>query len=176
MSADILFEIDEGIEIPSSMRGFDLRDTAVSVAAAVLDELSCPYDAVIDLLITGNDEIREVNRESRGIDEPTDVLSFPAVSIEPPGDFSSITEGDPSFFDMESGRLMLGDIIVNIDRAALQAEEYGHSARREFAFLIAHSVLHLSGFDHIEEEDAEEMFAMQDTILERLGITREIQQ
>ncbi len=113
-----------------------------------------------------------MNRQFRGIDEPTDVLSFPLQEYPSPGDFSRIDEDGWDSFDPDSGELLLGDIVINADRVISQAAEYGHSQMREFAFLIAHSILHLCGYDHMEEEERSQMEEHQRRILDALGITR----
>ena len=109
----------------------------------------------------------------RGIASPTDVLSFPMHEYTHPADFEEIDQDSFDDFDPESGLLLLGDIVLCLPKIKSQAEEYGHSTMREYAFLIAHSVLHLIGYDHMTEEDAEDMFRKQDEVLSELGITRE---
>ena len=113
-----------------------------------------------------------MNLEYRQIDSATDVLSFPMQEFDHPGDFSVFREGDYSVFDPASGELMLGDIVVNAQRVAQQAKEYGHSQIREYAFLIAHSLLHLVGYDHMEEEERLEMEDQQRRIMEMVRIPR----
>lgn len=122
---------------------FDAREIAETVVEASLEYVQCPYEAEVSLLITHDEEIREMNREHRGIDRATDVLSFPMLEFERPGDFTGIDEEMSDVFDPESGELMLGDIVISADKVIAQAEEYGHSPKREYAFLIAHSMLHL---------------------------------
>lgn len=117
----------------------------------------------VSLSIVSNDEIQEINKQFREIDAPTDVLSFPLLTFE---------EGEQADVN-ENNEIMLGDIIISIDKAKAQADEYGHGLRRELAFLTAHSMLHLMGYDHMEEEEQTEMFKKQDDILNNLGITRE---
>ena len=131
---------------------FDVKETAELIVETVLDCEECPYEAEVNLLLTDDEAIREMNREHRHIDRATDVLSFPMLEYETPGDLSGIEESADAF-DPETGELMLGDIVISKDRVIAQAEEYGHSVRREYAFLIAHSMLHLLGYDHMEEED-----------------------
>lgn len=126
----------------------------------------------MNLLITDGIQIREMNRSYRQIDEVTDVLSFPMQEYPSPGDFSAFTKNDCSVFDPESGELLLGDIVINAERVISQAEEYGHSQKREYAFLIAHSLLHLVGFDHMEEEERREMEEHQKRIMEMVRIPR----
>ena len=142
------------------------------VIEAGLDIVDCPYEAQVSLLITDDEGIREMNRQFRSIDAPTDVLSFPLQEYPAPGDFSQIDEEGSDEFDPDSGELLLGDIVINADRVILQAEEYGHSQKREYAFLIAHSILHLTGFDHMEEEEREQMEEFQKRIMNAVQIPR----
>lgn len=152
---------------------FDEEETAETVCRAVLEEEQCPYEVQITLVITDNEGIREINRESRGIDRETDVLSFPNVDFEREGRFR-IDEGrEADYFDPDTGELILGDIMISADKVRQQALEYGHSLRREFSFLVAHSMFHLCGYDHMEEQAAEVMERKQEKVLERLGISRE---
>ena len=150
----------------------DLYEIAQDVVSCALDYMECPYEAQVSILITDNDEIHRINLEQRGIDRPTDVLSFPMVEYETPGDFGFLEEGGEDCFEPDSGELMLGDIVISADKVISQAEEYGHSRKREYAFLIAHSMLHLMGFDHMTEEDAKEMERLQEEILSQLHISR----
>jgi probable rRNA maturation factor len=151
---------------------FDAREVAQRVIAKALDYENCPYEVTVDVLITDNEGIHEMNNEYRGIDRPTDVLSFPNVDYESPADFSGLEDREEDYFDPESGELCLGDIVISIDKVFEQSEEYGHSPMREYAFLIAHSMLHLLGYDHMESAEAAVMEAKQEEILEGLGITR----
>lgn len=144
---------------------------AKTVMEAALDYEECPYEAEVNLLLTMNEEIREMNARFREIDRATDVLSFPMVDYNEPGNFEFLEEAD-EYFHPESGELMLGDIVISKEKVLSQAEEYGHSPKREYAFLIAHSMLHLMGYDHMEEEERVCMETRQNEILERLGITR----
>ncbi len=153
---------------------FDIEELASTVAQKVLDTEGCEYDTEISLTITDDEGIQELNRQFREIDAPTDVLSFPGISFEKEGDFSVVeTEQKMDVIDPESGRLMLGDIVINEKRVREQAEEYGHSQKREFAFLVAHSMLHLCGYDHMEEDEAKVMEEKQEEVLSSLGITRD---
>ena len=142
------------------------------VIEAGLDIVDCPYEAQVSLLITNDEGIREMNRQFRSIDEATDVLSFPLQEYPAPGDFSQIDEEGSDEFDPDSGELLLGDIVINADRVISQAEEYGHSQKREYAFLIAHSILHLTGFDHMEEEEREQMEEFQRHVMDAVKIPR----
>ena len=162
------------IEDESGFRtAFSLQETADAVLLETLKVLGCPYEADADLLITDDAGIHEINRETRGIDAATDVLSFPTAEYETPADFDLLNE-QPDVFDPESGRYFMGDIVISMERAKEQAEAYGHSLKREFAFLVAHSLLHLSGHDHMEDGMRLEMERLQDLILTNLGITREM--
>ncbi len=163
----LYLETEGTVDLP-----FDAEETAALVADAALEYIGCPYVAEVDLLLTHDEEIREMNREHRNIDRPTDVLSFPMLEYETPGDFSGF-EDMPDYFDPESGELLLGDIVISLDRVKAQAEEYGHSVRREYAFLIAHSMLHLFGFDHMEEDERAVMEQKQREIMEKIQILRQ---
>ncbi len=150
---------------------FDTKEVAVRVTDAALECEGCPYEAEINLLLTSDEEIRRMNREHRQIDRATDVLSFPMLEYESPADFSFLEDADDAF-DPESGQLILGDIVISKDKVLAQAEEYGHSPLREYAFLIAHSMLHLFGYDHMEDEEREVMEERQRIIMERVAIPR----
>ena len=150
---------------------FDCRELTLGLLTSVCDAENCPYDASINLLITHSDNVRVYNKEYRGMDNTTDVLSFPALNIIE-GDFGSVEDDVAGNFDPESGELILGDIVINADRVYSQAEEYGHSVMREFAFLLTHSLYHLCGYDHETEEEARIMEKKQEEILALHGITR----
>lgn len=151
--------------------GIDYAALANQVADKVLTMENCPYDVQINLVLTDNEEIKRVNTEFRNIQAPTDVLSFPMIPFETPGDYE-IVEEDESYFDLDTDELLLGDIMISVDKVFAQAEEYGHSVKREFSFLIAHSMLHLLGYDHMTPEEAAVMEKKQADALEELGITR----
>ncbi|HIU56346.1 MAG TPA: rRNA maturation RNase YbeY [Candidatus Ornithomonoglobus merdipullorum] len=137
------------------------------VCEKVMENEDCDFDAEISLTFTDNEGIRAINAEYRGIDRATDVLSFPML------DFSD-DEADAEF-ETDGEMVMLGDIVISAERAAEQAAELNHSLRRELAFLTAHSVLHLLGYDHVGNEEGErEMIEKQDRALGELGITRDI--
>ena len=152
----------------------DCRQIAETVINGVLDDLQCPYEAEVNLLLTDDEMIREMNKEHRQIDRSTDVLSFPMLPFSrAEGIGMEQLEELNDCFHPETGELMLGDIVISKDRVIFQAREYAHSIKREFAFLIAHSMLHLFGYDHIEDQERTEMEAMQRRILERIHITRQ---
>lgn len=147
------------------------EELATKVIEAALDYEECPYEVELNLLLTMNDEIQEMNQNFRQIDRATDVLSFPMIDYEEPGNFEFL-ENVMDAFHPESGELMLGDIVISKEKVISQAEEYGHSVEREYSFLIAHSMLHLFGYDHMEEDERMVMEAKQKEILERLHILR----
>lgn len=149
----------------------DYETIADKVINAALDYEKCPYESEISLTLTDNEGIHRINKEFRDIDRPTDVLSFPMVEYEVPGEFDFLEDAD-EFFNPETGELMLGDIVISLDKVEEQAESYGHSVTREYAFLIAHSMLHLMGYDHMEENEAKIMEFKQEEILSILGIGR----
>ncbi|MBQ1598387.1 MAG: rRNA maturation RNase YbeY [Lachnospiraceae bacterium] len=151
---------------------FDYKKVAEDVIEAALMNENFPYEAEVSLTLTGMEEIHEINRQFRQIDRPTDVLSFPMIEYPAAGDFTQLND-DSGIFDPESGEAVLGDIVLNIPQVLLQAREYGHSILREYAFLIAHSMLHLMGYDHMEQEERTQMEEHQRQIMERLAITRE---
>ncbi len=151
--------------------GEDFGALANQVAEQVLQMEKCPYPAQINLVLTSNEEIQRINLEFRDINAPTDVLSFPMIPFSVPSDYSVI-KGDPSFLDLDTEELLLGDIMISVPKVQQQAAEYGHSIRREFSFLVAHSVLHLLGYDHMIEEEANVMEEKQEAALAALSITR----
>ena len=147
---------------------------AKKVIEHILQKEGCPFDCEVNLTMTDNDGIQAVNKEFRDMDKPTDVLSFPNCDFDTPGEFSQFRDEDVYFdcFNPENDYFVLGDIMISRDKMLAQAEEYGHGVTREYAFLIAHSVLHLIGYDHMEEEEAKHMEAKQNEYLNDLGITR----
>lgn len=152
---------------------FDAEAVVKLVAEKVLATENCPYEVQINVLLTDNDGIHSFNREYRGIDRETDVLSFPNLDYEKEAEFVIPKEREADYFDPDSGELILGDIIISLDKVMEQAKNYGHSMKREFAFLVAHSMLHLCGYDHMEEAEAAVMEKKQEAVLSALHITRE---
>ena len=164
----LFLENETGEDLP-----FDMEDTARLVCEQALEQEGCPYEVQVNLLLVDNESIRQMNRECRDIDRATDVLSFPNVDFETEGVFDIDEDVEADYFDPDTGELILGDICISLDKVREQAEEFGHSLRREYAFLIAHSMLHLCGYDHMEPEEAARMEAKQEEILQTLGITRD---
>ena len=135
--------------------------------AAALEAQGVDLACEVDVLITDDGGIHQVNREMRGVDAPTDVLSFPALDLAP-GELPGLEEADPG-----SGLVPLGDMCISLERARAQAGEYGHSVERELCYLAVHSVLHLLGYDHLDEGPMKaQMRAREEAILEPLGMGR----
>ncbi len=151
---------------------FEYEELIKKVIEASLDYEGCPYESEISILLTDNEQIREINREFRNIDLATDVLSFPVIEFTSPGDFTGLEEAADDYFHPETGELLLGDIVISIEKAIKQADEFGHSIVRELAFLTAHSMLHLMGYDHMEEAERKVMEVKQEEILQKLMISR----
>ncbi len=152
---------------------FDCKEILELIMEQVLLAENCPYEVQVNLLLTDNEGIHEFNRQYRQVDAPTDVLSFPMIDFRKEADFSIVEEEEADYFDPDSGELILGDIIISVEKVAEQALKYGHSEKREFAFLAAHSLLHLCGYDHMTEKEARVMEEKQEKVLSVLGITRE---
>ena len=140
----------------------DIEHLIEICTAAALEEEGIDDTAEVSVTLVDNEGKRELNREHRDIDRETDVLSFP------------LGDDDGYEVDPDNDAIMLGDIVISLEKAAQQAEEYGHSYRREVAFLITHSLFHLLGYDHVNSEEEEKiMFGKQEKVLDKLGITRE---
>jgi probable rRNA maturation factor len=165
MTINIEYESEKKLDIP-------YKDIITAVIEESMDYEGCPYEAEVNVLITDNEDIRQINQEFRNIDNPTDVLSFPMVDYDFPSDFDRLEDMANDYFNPETGELLLGDIVISIDKVIEQAEKYGHSENREMAFLVAHSMLHLFGYDHMEEEERQIMEQKQEEILSRRGYVR----
>ena len=148
------------------------EDIIKQVIEGAINYVECPYECEVNVTIVDNNIIHEINNKQRQIDRPTDVLSFPLIEYDTPGDLSNV-EKDIDSFNPDTGELMLGDIVISYDKVKEQANEYNHSQKRELAFLTAHSMLHLFGYDHIVDEERINMERMQKEILNNLNITRE---
>ena len=135
--------------------------------------LGQPFDKLeISLSIVTPEEIQQLNKEFRGVDSVTDVLSFPTVDVEKK--VVVVEEFGADVVNEKTGKLNLGDVIICLDRAKVQAEEYGHSLNRELCFLSLHGLLHLLGYDHVEPQDEQQMNDIQEQILNNLHITRDV--
>lgn len=164
------------VEIGNSQDVIDVTDKMENIILdcvnKALDMEGFDYMAKVSIILVDNPSIQEVNSEYRGIDRETDVLSFPMLDLEPghgeldPNDF--INDVDP-----DTGAVILGDIMISLEKTGEQAKEYGHSFERELGFLTVHGMLHLLGYDHMDEEDKDIMRAREETILGALNLIRE---
>ena len=161
------------IPITADVEGVDSDRTRALIRKAIrtvleLENVTVPCE--VDVLLTNDAGIHQINLDMRDVDRPTDVLSFPEFEFtpgEPP------TEDDEDYFDIATGLLPLGDMVISVERVKEQAKEYGHSAKRELSYLVVHSVLHLLGYDHLDEGPQKaQMRAREDAIMEELGILR----
>ena len=154
--------MQEDVEVAGDMSNILDRAVKLSLSAAGLD-----IDAEVNFLLADNEKMREINFQCRGVDKPTDVLSFPMVEKS-----EGRLKPQPWDFCMDSGRLLLGDVAISMETAKKQAAEYGHSFEREFAFLAVHGIFHLLGYDHDTEENERAMFENQEIVLRQLGLKR----
>lgn len=151
---------------------FPVREQLELLARTVSEYTGCPYEVEISVTLVKKEQIQQTNREFREMDRPTDVLSFPMMEYDKPADFTGGAFCGSKTISPESGELVLGDIVLCAPIVCEQAVEYGHSELREFSFLVVHSLLHLFGYDHIEEADRETMETAQREIMESLHIHR----
>ncbi len=135
-------------------------------AEAVLECENHDFDAEISVTLTDNEEIREINREHRGIDKETDVLSFPLYDFETPSVFDEVQ------VSIDGDVRVLGDIVISVEKIIAQAAEYGHSVEREMSYMTVHSMLHLLGYDHMTDEDKTLMRSREEKVMEYLNINR----
>ena len=168
----MIFSVDRE-EVDIGDLGFDPDSLGEIVCKKVLEVTGCPFETQTELLITDDEGIRELNSNMRGIDAPTDVLSFPGLVFDEPAVFDTDLNKKEDITDNDTGCVMLGDIVINIDRVRSQAKEYGHSMKREYAFLLAHAMLHLCGYDHMEDDERLVMENMQERIMQELNISRD---
>ena len=149
--------------ISEDRRAFIRKVIRTALAAEGVD-----FPCEVDVLITDDEAIHQVNLGMRGVDRATDVLSFPEFDLTP-GQLPEAEDADPG-----TGLVPLGDMVISWEDVTAQAKEYGHSNRRELAYLVVHSVLHLLGYDHLDEgPQKKQMRAREEAILAQLGITRE---
>ncbi|MBQ9179411.1 MAG: rRNA maturation RNase YbeY [Firmicutes bacterium] len=149
---ELIFGGEEG-------RAENLSDLMEKAAAATLGREGVPTEDVeISITFVDDEEIRELNAQYRDVDKVTDVLSFP--QFESPEELP------------EEGEIILGDVVLNVEQAKRQAEEYGHSEEREIIYLFVHSLLHLLGYDHMEEDEKAEMRGAEEEIMNKLGLPR----
>lgn len=155
------FEQNEGL----------LEDVEKVIKACLATE-EVPYEAEISLTVVDKEEIQEINREYREIDKATDVLSFPQIEPKLNGVIEWNTLDESAMMNYDTNHILLGDIVLCYEVAGEQAASYGHSLKREICFLVAHSMFHLLGYDHMNEEDEKLMISKQNEVLLNLGIER----
>ena len=169
MTVNIEYETQKKLEL-------DYEDIINKVIDEAVTYEKCPYEVEVNVTLTDNEAIHEINKEFRQVDRATDVLSFPMINYDKPSDFDSLEEefdiNTEDYFNPDTGERMLGDIVVSVEKVIEQAEKYGHTPTRELAFLVAHSMMHLFGYDHMTEEESSVMEAKQRAVLDNLGITR----
>ena len=152
-------------DVPGVSEG--TRSFLRKVIRTALDQQGVDVPCEVDVYVTGDAGIQELNREMRQVDRPTDVLSFPEFELTP-GQLPGQEDADPG-----TGYVPLGDMAISLERVKAQAKEYGHSNRRELAYLAVHSVLHLLGYDHMDEgQQKAQMRAREETIMAALGLER----
>jgi len=162
MIHEILLEAE--VNIPE---GLESKMQGVITAALEAEGVSIPCE--ISVLLTDDEGIHQINRDMREVDRPTDVLSFPMFELEP-----GTPPNGEDYLDPATGLCPLGDMCISLERAEAQAQEFGHSVEREICYLTVHSVLHLLGYDHLDEGPMKaQMRQREEAILESLGITRE---
>ena len=163
--------MEHEIDVSREVKNLGHNEAAALIkkaAAMALAAEGVDTPCIISVLLTDDAGIHEVNREFRGVDRPTDVLSFPQNELEP-GHF----DPDDCERDLDTGAVLLGDMMISLEHVAAQAREYGHSNRRELAYLVVHSVLHLLGYDHLDEGPQKALMrAHEEAILTQLGIPR----
>ena len=154
--------IDTVVEVPPAVEAQIRRSILAALEAEGVD-----VPCILAVIVTNDEVIQETNLENRGIDRPTDVLSFPSFSLAP-GEKPQACWADP-----DTNKVYLGEMMISLERANAQAEEYGHSPEREVCYLAVHSVLHLLGYDHLDEGPMKaQMREREEAILGSLGITR----
>ena len=161
MNHQIIFEAE--VDVPQGME--NLLNKVITAALAA-EQVDIPCE--VNVLVTDDAAIHEINLDMRNVDRPTDVLSFPMFDLTP-GEKPGEEDADP-----DTGLVPLGDMVLSLERAQAQAEEFGHSVEREVCYLAVHSVLHLLGYDHMDEGEMKaQMRGREEDILSALGITRD---
>jgi probable rRNA maturation factor len=151
----------------------ELEGTIESVIEYALKEEEVNIPCEVSVVFVDNEEIREINKENRNIDKPTDVLSFPMLEYPEGSVFKDVYLNHKFHVsDLDNGNLILGDIVLSLEKAEEQRKEFGHSFLREAAYLTVHSVLHLLGYDHMEEEEKNVMRKREEEILNKFHLTR----
>lgn len=159
------------IPITADVEGADSKTACAFIRKVIRTALAAEGVTAaceVDVLLTNDEGIHQINLDMRDVDRSTDVLSFPEFDLQP-GEMPTEEDADPG-----TGLVPLGDMVISVEHVAAQAVEYGHSRQRELAYLVTHSVLHLLGYDHLDEgPQKKQMRAREEAILSELGITRE---
>ncbi len=169
INEDIIIEI-ENIQGKIQVTD-DIRRIIKACIDKVLDMEAFDLRAMVSVTLTDNPGIRQVNFDFRGIDSTTDVLSFPMLDLQP-GDEVLEIDDFLDDADPDTGAVILGDILISLEKAREQAKEYGHSFDRELGFLVVHGMLHLLGYDHMTEQDRGIMRTREEAVLEALNLMR----
>ena len=152
-----------------------LENDLKNVIEFALKEEEVEVPCEVSLLFVDNEEIREINNETRNIDRETDVLSFPMLDYEDKKVFKEMYKNYKfSQSDFDGDELVLGDVVLSLEKALEQSREFNHSFEREASYLVVHSILHLLGYDHMEENDKIVMRKREEEFLNKLNITREV--
>lgn len=158
----LIEDLQDKVKLSSNIR--ELINSAVTLCLESEDVI---IDWQVSIYFVDNEEIHKINKEQRDIDKPTDVLTFPMAEFE--NGKLNLTPGD---IDPDEGLLMLGDIVVSLEKAEEQAKNYGHSIEREVLFLITHGIFHILGYDHLDKETEQEMIGKQEEVLNKLNLKR----
>lgn len=166
----LLWEIDEDIK---GTMDPELTDLLQSAADKALETEGVTRSCAVTVRLCGDEAIHQINKAFRGVDRSTDVLSFPTINYP-----TGITAGQADKlirreYDDELNACMLGDLIISVPHIMAQADEYGHSPRREAAYLLVHGICHLMGYDHMQDDEKTVMRAMEERILSAVNMTRE---
>ena len=162
MTVEINYEAEEKLHIP-------YRKIITKAVEVCIEAEKCPYEAEVSVTIVDGPAIRELNRDYRGIDKETDVLSFPMFQFRP----GELPEDLSEYLDPETGLLPLGDMAISYEKAKAQASEFGHSVKRELGYLTIHSILHLLGYDHVDEGPMkQQMRAREEAICAAIDLER----
>ncbi len=165
MTLELMNETDASFD-------FDMEEIARLTVNGVLKHEAFPKEASVSITIVSEEDIQSINSEQREIDAVTDVLSFPMLPWSAPVNYAELDSFE-DIYDPDTKEVFLGDVVLCEQRIKDQAKEYGHSEKREFSFLICHSMLHLLGYDHMVEEDRVLMEAHQEAIMNEINIVRE---
>ena len=154
---------------------FDYKKLAKKISKKVFEIENIDYDISYNLSIVDKKDIKKINKEYRDINKITDVLSFPNIDFKKPSSFKNFIKDDVydvSIIDLTTDTIFIGDVVMCYDKIIEQSDMYNHSIKREYSFLLVHSLLHLLGYDHIDIKDERKMFKKQDDVLNSLNIYR----